>query len=126
MSITSARVSDQWVGTEAGRLRDDWTEIGSESMTVLKCKKQVPDSDVSGHNLPPPCPLPLPLTLSFSPALPPAPGEDISFFYPWRVIVVVSAGAISFITLKANGSSNCGRWGGGATRCAHTHTHTES
>lgn len=33
--------------------------------------------------------------------------------------MVVSAGAVSFITLEANGSSNCRRWG----RRTHTHTH---
>lgn len=33
---------------------------------------------------------------------------------------MVSAGAVSFITLEANGSSNCGRWG---RRCRRARTH---
>lgn len=37
--------------------------------------------------------------------------------------MVVSAGAVSFIILEANGSSNCRRKGGGGG--AHVHTHTQ-
>lgn len=37
--------------------------------------------------------------------------------------MVVSAGAVSFIILEANGSSDCGR-GGGDTG-THTHTHID-